>query len=393
MAAGGKKAGKTGKPARSRGARGEAPRPARSRSLQVQLEDRSYPIEIGFDTLVDAGEAIARRTGAKRVAIVTVPEVGRRYAGKLSRSLRSAGLKVHRVEVPDGDATKNLRQLGKLYEAFIEFGLDRSSAVIALGGGMVGDLAGYAAASYLRGIPFVQVPTTLLAMVDASIGGKTAINLAQGKNLVGAFHQPRLVWIDTSTLGSLPMRERRAGLAEAIKAGAIWDEALFARLERNAGAALELEPSELLPMLHRACGIKAEVVSRDEREGGLRMLLNFGHTLGHVVEKELGYRKLLHGEAVSMGMVYAGRRSEELGFAPAGTAERLEALLREVKLPTELPSFPRRAYLSGLRVDKKNVDRHIHFVVLRRIGRAQTVPLTAAEVYPARRGGSAAAWA
>jgi len=386
MAAGKKRAGKTGKAGRGTG---RASRSTRPRSLQVQLEDRSYPIEIGCDTLADSGDAIVRRTGAKRVAIVTVPEVGRRYAGKLSRSLRAAGARVHKIEVPDGDATKNLRQLGKLYDAFIEFGLDRSSAVVALGGGMVGDLAGFAAASYLRGIPFVQVPTTILAMVDASIGGKTAINLAQGKNLVGAFHQPRLVWIDTATLNSLPMRERRAGMAEAIKAGAIWDEPLFSELERGAGAALELEPSELLPMLHRACGIKAEVVSRDEREGGLRMLLNFGHTLGHVVEKELGYRKLLHGEAVSMGMVYAGRRSEELGFAPAGTAERLEALLREVELPTELPSFPRRAYLSGLRVDKKRVDSRIHFVVLRAIGRAQTVPLTVAEVYPARRGGRA----
>lgn len=359
--------------------RGAAPRCR----IRVELGERSYPIHIGSETLDRAGPAIARATGASQVAIVTVPGVGRRYAARLARSLRGAGLRVSRVEVPDGDASKNLRQLSRLYDAFLDIGLDRSSAVVALGGGAVGDLAGYAAASYLRGIPFVQVPTTILAMVDASIGGKTAVNLKQGKNLVGAFHQPSLVWIDTATLRSLPRRERAAGMAEVIKAGAIWDARLFARVERDLSKALDLDATALIPILRRACAIKAEVVSLDERESGLRMLLNFGHTLAHAVEKKLGYRKVLHGEAVAMGMVFAARRSEQLGFAPEGTRERLQNLLVASGLPIDLPSFPRRAYLSGLHVDKKKKGRRIQFVVLRGIGKAETVLLTPAQIYPA----------
>ncbi len=360
---------------------------ASERKIRVDLAERSYSIQIGSENLDRAGPAIARATGASQVVIVTVPGVGRRYAASLSRSLRGAGLQVKKIEVPDGDSSKNLRELGRLYDAFLELGLDRSAAVVALGGGMVGDLAGYAAATYLRGIPFVQVPTTILAMVDASIGGKTAVNLKQGKNLVGAFHQPRLVWIDTATLRSLPRRDRAAGMAEVIKAGAIWDARLFARLERDVSRVLDLDPSALIPILGRACAIKAEVVSLDERESGLRMLLNFGHTMGHAVERELGYRKVLHGEAVAMGMVFAARRSEQLGFAPEGTRERLENLLSACELPVRLPSFPRRAYLSGLRVDKKKKDRRIRFVVLRGIGKAETVPLTPAEIYPASEAG------
>ncbi|MCG8588646.1 MAG: 3-dehydroquinate synthase [Proteobacteria bacterium] len=359
-----------------------------SRTVSVELGDRSYEIAIGRDNLAEAGPAIVQATGARRVALVTVPEVGRRYAGRLSRSLRSAGVTVRRVDVPDGDKTKNLRQLGKLYEEFLDAGLDRSSAVVALGGGMVGDLAGFAAATYLRGIPFVQVPTTVLAMVDASVGGKVAVNLKQGKNLVGAFHQPRLVWVDTATLQSLPLRERRAGAAEIVKAAAIWDESFFTQLERDLGGVLDLEPEALDPALERACEIKAQVVSRDEREAGLRMLLNFGHTLAHAVETLSGYRRVLHGEAVAMGMVFAARRSVDLGLAPASAAERVEALLAAAGLPTELPEWPRGAYLKALRVDKKKQDARIRFVVLRGLGKADTVPLTPAEILPkgARRG-------
>jgi 3-dehydroquinate synthase len=368
--------------------KGRKPGHTAPRRLKVELGERSYQVRIGHDCLDDAGPAIARATGASKVAIVTVPGVGRRYAARLRRSLESAGLTVGRVTVPDGDASKNIRQLEKLYDAFIKMGLDRSSAVVALGGGMVGDLAGYAAASYLRGIPFVQVPTTILAMVDASIGGKTAVNLSQGKNLVGAFHQPRLVWIDTAVLDSLPRRMRAAGMAEAIKHGAIWDARLFARFERNIEAALDLDPKVLTPLLYRACAIKAEVVSQDEREAGLRMLLNFGHTMGHAIEKQLKYGKMLHGEAVSIGMVYAAQRSEELGLAPSGTAERLGDLLVRAGLPIELPSFSRGAYLSGLRVDKKKVDARIHFVALREIGRAETIPLLPEEIYPSARAGA-----
>jgi 3-dehydroquinate synthase len=314
--------------------------------------------------------------------IVTVPRVGRRYGATLQASLAAAGMRVHRITVPDGDATKDLDQIRRLYHALLRCGADRQSVLVALGGGMVGDLTGFAAATYLRGIQFVQVPTTVLAMVDASIGGKVGVNLPQGKNLVGAFHQPRLVWIDIDTLQSLPSRQRACGFAEAFKKAAIWDARFFARFERDAEALMALDPARLIPVIRGACGIKAEIVARDEREGNLRMLLNFGHTLAHAVETLSGYEKLLHGEAVAMGMVAAGRRSEALGFAPAGTAARIEALAARFGLPTELPPFPRSAYISALRVDKKMRDSRIQYVVLREIGRAETVRLTPAEIAP-----------
>ena len=365
--------------------RAKGGRAGRTRVVQVALQERSYSIRLGDGTLERVGAEVARLTGATRAALITVAGVGRRYAGTVLRSLREAGLRAGRIDVPDGDATKNLRQVGQLYGEFLEQGLDRGSVVVALGGGMVGDLSGFAAATFLRGIDFVQIPTTVLSMVDASIGGKVGVNLPQGKNLVGAFHQPRLVWIDVATLRSLPARERAAGFAEVVKAGALWDAAFFERLERDAEALLELEPRVLLPVLERACAIKAEVVRLDERESGVRMLLNLGHTMGHAVETLLGYRGLLHGEAVSMGMAFAARRSEELGLAPAGVAERLESLLLRFGLPVEVPERPRRAYLEAMKVDKKSRDSRIRYIVLRRIGRAEAVSLTPAEILPARR--------
>jgi len=356
--------------ARARGAR---------RRLVVALGERSYPIELGRGILAEAGPAIARATGSGRALVFSVPGVARRYAPRLEASLRRAGVEVERVLVPDGDATKNLDQVRRLYSALLRRGADRHTALVALGGGMVGDLTGYVAATFLRGIPFVQVPTTLLAMVDASIGGKVAVNLPEGKNLVGAFHQPRLVWIDVATLASLPRRQRAAGFAEVVKAAAIRDRRLFRMLEREAEALLELR-GPLLAVLERACAIKAQVVARDEREAGLRMQLNFGHTLGHAVEQLQRFRGALHGEAVAMGMSFAARRSEQLGLAPAGTASRIQALLERFGLPTELPDFPRRAYLRAVGVDKKSRGAQIRYVVLRGIGRADTVPLSPAEI-------------
>ncbi|MBW2289469.1 MAG: 3-dehydroquinate synthase [Deltaproteobacteria bacterium] len=354
------------------------------RSVRVDLAERSYSIRIGSGILALAGPAIVRATAARHAVIVTVPGVGRRYGATLTKSLRDAGVRVDRISVPDGDASKNLEQVKRLYGALLRFGADRQTVLVALGGGMVGDLGGFAAASYLRGIQFVQVPTTLLAMVDSSIGGKVGVNLAQGKNLVGAFHQPRLVWADTDTLRSLPKRQRACGFAEAFKKAAIWDARYFARIERDAERLLELD-GPLIPVIAGACRIKAEVVRRDEREGGLRMLLNFGHTLGHAVETLTGYGKVLHGEAVAIGMVAAGERSEAMGFAPPGTAERLRALAARFGLPTELPLFPRSAYISALRVDKKMKDTRIQYVVLRGIGSATTARLTPAEIAPLSR--------
>lgn len=354
----------------------------RRASVAVELGDRSYAIELGHDWLETAGRRIADLLDAERIAIVSVAPVARRYASVLARGLSGAGARVGRVVVPDGDSTKNLRELGRLYERFLDQGLDRHSAVVALGGGVVGDLAGFAAATFLRGIPFVQVPTTVLAMVDASIGGKTGVNLARGKNLVGAFHQPRGVFIDTATLASLPLRERAAGAAELIKAAVIWDAALFDWLEAHIEDFLALEPDVVLHALERACAIKAEVVARDEREGGLRRLLNFGHTLGHAIERHARYRGILHGEAVAIGMVFAAERSEVLGHAPAGTARRLRGLIERAGLPTAIPNRPRQAYLAAIGVDKKRQGSGIHFVVLKGIGRAGTVSLRPEEILP-----------
>ncbi len=351
-------------------------------SVPVELGDRSYSIDIGVDWLETIGRRITNRLQAERIALITVPSVARRYAPSLTRGLKSSGTRVSRIVVPDGDATKNLRQLGKLYDRFLDQGLDRHCAVVTLGGGVVGDLGGFAAATYLRGIPFAQVPTTVLAMVDASIGGKTGVNLKQGKNLVGAFHQPAGVYIDTATLRTLPRRQRAAGAAELIKAAAIWDADFFDWLEPRIEAFLDLDPKVVLPALERACAIKAEVVERDEREGGLRRLLNFGHTLAHTIETHAGYRGILHGEAVSIGMVFAAERSEALGFSPAGTRERLESLLDRAGLPTRIPNRPRRAYLSAMAVDKKRQGETIHFVVLKGIGAAGTTSLRPSEILP-----------
>ncbi len=356
-----------------------------ARTLKVELGDRSYPIKLGVDTLAGVGEEIARCAPSSRAFVVSVPPVSRRYGAVVGRSLRAAGFRVRRVVVPDGDASKNPRQLSKLWDELIRFGADRRTPVVALGGGMVGDLAGFASASYLRGVPFIQIPTTILAMVDASIGGKVAVNLPQGKNLVGAFYQPRLVWIDVAALRSLPVRHRAAGFAEVVKAAAIWDAEFFARLERDAEGLMELDPKRLIPTLVRACAIKAEVVSKDEREAGLRQILNFGHTMGHAIEKLGRYRGLLHGEAVAIGMLVAARKSEQLGLSPAGTAERIGRLTARFGLPSELPNHPRKAYLDALRVDKKMADSKLRFVVLRGIGRAETVPLTPRELLPASR--------
>ena len=307
--------------------------------MRVALGERSYDVRIGWGTLAGLGAEVAALR-ASRALLVSVPPVARRYGAAALRSLRGAGLRAARSVVPDGDRSKNLGQVARLYEAFLDAGADRSSVVVALGGGMVGDLAGFAAATLLRGVPLVQVPTTLLAMIDSSLGGKTGVNLRRGKNLVGAFHQPRLVWVDASLLRSLPRRVLAAGMAEVIKHGAIRDPALFELLERDLERVMSLaEPELVLEVLERAVAVKAVVVAHDEREAGLRVLLNFGHTLGHAVEALRGYRGVLHGEAVAMGMGFAARRSEALGLAPEGTADRLVALLRRAGLPTELPEL------------------------------------------------------
>jgi len=352
------------------------------RRIEVALGERSYAIEIGLGTLDALGVEVKRVVAPTRALLITTPPVGRRWGARALASLRSAGLPAKRFDVPDGERSKSLAQAGRLYDALLAAGADRGSVVVALGGGVVGDLAGFVAATLLRGIPIVQVPTSLLAMVDSSVGGKTGVNVRRGKNLVGAFHQPRLVWIDAATLGTLPLRQRRAGLAEVVKHAAIADPPLFAELEAEGERLLGAELERWLPILERNCAIKAGVVAQDERESGLRMILNFGHTLGHAVEALAGYKGVLHGEAVAMGMAFAARRSEALGLAPEGTADRLVALLERLGLPTALPRHPRRAYLAALSVDKKKRDSRIRFIALREIGRAEAVPLLPREILP-----------
>ncbi|NRA04264.1 MAG: 3-dehydroquinate synthase [Myxococcales bacterium] len=355
-------------------------------TVQVMLGDRSYPIRIRPGSLADLGETLVREFGAAHVVSITTPRVGEAHFETLARGLSSADLAHQRLDVPEGDRAKTLSHASRLYDSLIDLEADRDTVIVALGGGAVGDLAGFVASTYLRGVALVQVPTTLLAQVDSSVGGKTAVNHSRGKNLIGTFFQPRLVWIDPAVLSTLPASELRCGMAEIIKAGAIWDGEFFAWLEKNAKGVTALDPELLSEAIVRAVRIKAEVVGLDEREAGLRALLNFGHTLGHAIENVLGYREIHHGEAVAIGMMFAARLSERRELAPAGTAERLEGLLDCVGLPTELPDAlgvteTREAYLRAMTVDKKVRGRQLGFVVLSEIGRAKVIKLTPEEVF------------
>jgi 3-dehydroquinate synthase len=337
-------------------------------TLHVSLEDRSYDILLGENILDDLGPRCAALLGKRRAVLVTDEHVAALYLQRAEESLVSAGLRVSSVVLPAGETTKSVQHLAALWEAAVEAKLDRKGVIIALGGGVIGDLAGFAAASYLRGVAFVQVPTTLLSMVDSAVGGKTGINLPQGKNLVGAFHQPNLVLADIQVLRSLPPREFSAGMAEVIKYGVIRDAELFARIENRVGAIRSLDAAELLHLVRRSCEIKADVVSQDEREGGLRAILNFGHTLGHAIENVCGYGEWLHGEAISIGMVYAARISEQRHGFPAADTDRLIALLRAFDLPVTWQGLDFAPLYEAMTVDKKAADAHPQFVLARSLG-------------------------
>ncbi|MBM4154151.1 MAG: 3-dehydroquinate synthase [Lentisphaerae bacterium] len=341
--------------------------------VRVELGDRSYRILIGGGLLSRAG-ALCRDAGLGGAAlVVTDRNVARRYAGPVRAALEGAGCRVSMAVVPAGESSKCGARLFELYDRALDAGLDRKSFVVALGGGVVGDLAGYLAASYLRGIAFVQIPTSLLAMVDSSVGGKTGIDLPRGKNLVGAFHQPALVLADTDTLSTLPRREYAAGLAEVVKYGVIRDAALFRLLERRAADVLACDRALMDRVIARCCEIKAEVVGADEREGGVRAILNFGHTLGHALENAAGYEGLLHGEAVAAGMGYAGWLSMRLCGLPEGDLARLAALLRAFGLPDSARGL-RATWLGLVRamaLDKKASGRIPRFVLADRIGHAR----------------------
>jgi 3-dehydroquinate synthase len=335
-------------------------------TVNVNLEARSYPILIGKGILSDLGPQLRKQPLTQALAVVTNPEIQNLYGDIVRKSLVDSGFTPHFFVVPTGEETKSLEWAGKLYDFFLEKKLERKSAVIALGGGVVGDLAGFLAATILRGVPFVQVPTTLLAQVDSSVGGKVGINHPLGKNLIGAFHQPILVLADIDTLRSLPGEEFHAGLAEVVKYGIIADEEFFGFLEKHADEILDLEESVLLRIIHRSCEIKAKVVSADEREAGLRAILNYGHTIGHAIEFLAGYGRYKHGEAVAFGMVYAALLAREIGMSDTVTRQR--DLLQRFGLLGNPPELDSDKVINALSHDKKVIDSHLRFVLTEKIG-------------------------
>ncbi len=338
-------------------------------SLTVDLDARSYPIHIGRGILTDA-RLYAQFLRGRRVAIVSNDVVGPIYEPALTSALMSSGIDVVSVRLPDGESHKNAATLDQIYTALLSNRCDRKTTIIALGGGVVGDMTGFAAATFMRGIDFIQVPTTLLAQVDSSVGGKTGINHPLGKNMIGAFHQPRAVIADLATLDTLPARELSAGLAEVVKHGAIVDAAFFAWCEAHMNALRERDPTALEHAVRRSCEIKSEVVRSDERESGVRALLNFGHTFGHAIEAGLGYGAWLHGEAVGAGMVLAAELSRRLGYLAESDVARIRALVAAAGLPVQAPLLGAQRYLDLMAIDKKAEGGDVRYVVLRAIGQA-----------------------
>lgn len=338
-------------------------------SIQVHLGERSYPIHIGTG-LIDSGAAIHSHLVQPRAVVVTNSTVAPLYFERLAGPLRGLGVDLLKIELPDGEAHKTWDTLNRIFDELLAHRCERRTTLIALGGGVIGDLTGFAAATYQRGVPFIQVPTTLLAQVDSSVGGKTGINHPRGKNMIGAFYQPRLVLADIGTLSTLPSRELRAGLAEVIKYGLIWDAAFFDWLEANLPALLAGDPGSLAHAVRRSCEIKAEVVALDERESGVRALLNLGHTFGHAIEAGLGFGQWLHGEAVAAGMVMAARLSAALGDMSAADLARVERIIDRAGLPVEGPQFGPARYKDLMGLDKKVEGGRLRLVLCKGIGSA-----------------------
>jgi len=344
-----------------------------STRLTVDLGERSYPIEIGAGTLGGLGARMKRLgVGGRRVFVVSDTNVAPLYAAEATRSLQEAGYTATFMAIRAGEESKSLETLEGLYVFLLDGGVSRSNAIVALGGGVVGDLAGFAAATILRGIDFVQVPTTLVSMVDSSVGGKTGINHAKGKNLIGAFWQPRLVLADTDSLRTLPRGELVSGMGEVIKHGVIRDAAYFEFLEKDIDRILALEPEAIGRVVEGSCRIKAAVVAADEREtAGVREHLNFGHTIGHALESVAGYGSFRHGEAVAIGMVAAGRLALRRALWPQADQDRLERLIERAGLPVRIPRALAQnsaALLQAMRIDKKVRDGALRFVLPERIG-------------------------
>ncbi len=340
--------------------------------LQVALGDRSYPIFIGSQLLSDADlwSKLLPAGASRKVALVTNDCVGPLYAKTLQQVFGQLGCEVTTIVLPDGEQYKTLEGFGTVIDGLMQARMERKSTLIALGGGVVGDMAGFAASCYQRGMPFIQVPTTLLAQVDSSVGGKTAVNHPLGKNMVGAFYQPQAVVIDLNSLATLADKELSAGMAEVIKYGCIMDEDFFQWLETHIKGLMRRDPELLAQAVYRCCELKAEVVAMDERESGARALLNFGHTFGHAIESEMGYGQWLHGEAVGCGMRIASELSCQLGLIDTASKRRIERLIAAAGLPTQSPDWPVQTYLNAMAHDKKAEAGEIRYILLQAIGKA-----------------------
>jgi 3-dehydroquinate synthase len=339
--------------------------------ISVELGARRYPIRIGHG-LIAQPDRWRDAVRGRHVLLISDQNVAPLYAAGVLEALE--GYVASKIAFPAGELSKSFEACEAVFDTLAEMGASRDATVIALGGGVIGDLAGFAAACWMRGIAFVQIPTTLLAMVDSSVGGKTAVNLPQGKNLVGAFHQPRAVVIDTSTLATLPDRELRSGIAEVVKYGAIADTEFFAWLEANADALLARDAHALAHAIAVSCRQKAGVVARDETEQGERALLNFGHTFGHALEAVSGYGQLLHGEAIAVGMSLAAKLSATMNLAPREDFDRLHTLLRAFGLPTDVPgAIDIDAVIAAMRLDKKNISGRLRLILWRGVGCAEIV--------------------
>jgi len=338
-------------------------------TLNVALGNRAYPIHIGSG-LIKQTDLLLAHLQNKQVAIVTNTTVAPLYLNEIAKSLREAGVDVVEIILPDGEKYKNSETLNTIYDALLAARCERNTTMIALGGGVVGDLTGYAAATYLRGVPFIQIPTTLLSQVDSSVGGKTGINHPMGKNMIGAFYQPKLVLIDTDTLNTLPRRELSAGVAEVIKYGLIRDADFFAWLESNMRQLMTLEQPVVTEAIFRSCQNKADVVALDEKEAGERALLNLGHTFGHAIENAMGYGVWLHGEAVAAGTMMAAKLSHGMGWMSAKDVERINNIFQQADLTQMPPALGKEKYLDLMGLDKKVQNGKIRLILQQGIGKS-----------------------
>ena len=343
------------------------------RKVRVELGINSYDIYIGNTLGNELKNFVNNAKFSKKALLVTDTNVKKFFSGEIILALESAGLDVKLVTIPAGETSKSLAEAEKIYTAAIEFGLDRKSAIFALGGGVVGDLTGFIAATYLRGVPFIQIPTSLLAQVDSSVGGKVAVNHQLGKNLIGAFYQPKAVFINIDMLNTLLSREIASGLGEIVKYGVISDADLFKYLEENAYQTLALENEAMEHIIARSCEIKAEVVSKDEKEGGLRRILNFGHTMAHAIEKATGYSKYTHGEAVAIGMIGAAHISKTLGRIDEATFNRLQALIDKLGMLSKAQNCDVDHMFNAIFRDKKTINGKINWVLMDKIGKVSVV--------------------